>query len=65
MSYWLDFLSTVVGGGVGAYCGITLARRHYRKQDAKEHDRQMADWDARLDALRRLPARGPRLFSPN
>lgn len=49
---WWDFLSWFLGGGLGAYLGTSIARWQYRKKDAAEHDRQMADWDKRLDGLK-------------
>lgn len=62
---WMNFLSWFLGGGLGAYTGTTVARWQFRKKDAVEHDRQMAGLDARIEALRRIPERLPRLFSPN
>lgn len=62
---WMDFLSWFLGGLLGAYSGTALARWQFRKKDAAEHDRQMVEWDARIETLRRIPGRPPRLFSPN
>lgn len=69
MNYVLDFFLTLLGGGLGAFGGVTLARHFYRKKDAAEHDRQMADWDMRLkwlrDFNRRREQRDIRLHTPN
>jgi len=63
--WWLDFLSWFLGGGLGAYGGTTIARLQARKADRREHDRQMADWDARLDFLKQRQRVPMRLWSPN